>query len=55
MTEILRKYWYSKNSLGLYSRDDYPELTNYDISEDKIKCEEYTIQLWNDTTKQISY
>ena len=51
MKEIFKKVWYRKRSLGLHSSFDYPELTNYDISEGNIKCEECTRQLWNDMTK----
>ena len=54
MKKILRKYWDRKKSLGLHTSDDYPKLTNYDISEENIKCEECTRYLWTDT-KKISY
>ena len=38
--------------LVLYSRDDFPELNNYEILEGNSKCEECTRQLWNDMTKK---
>ena len=52
MKEILIKDWNSKRFLGLHSSEDIPDLTNYDISENSIKCEICTRQLWNDTTKK---
>ena len=55
MKEILRKCWDRRVLLGIHSGDDYPELNNYDISQGNIKCEEFTRQLWNDTTKKRSY
>ena len=55
MKELLIKDWDRKRELGLHSSDDYPEWTNYDISEGNIKCEEFTRKMWNDTTKKFSY
>ena len=37
--EILRKDWDRKRMLGIHLSGDYPELTDYDISEGNIKCE----------------
>ena len=37
--EILRKDWDRKRVLGIHLSDDYPELTDYEISEGNIKCE----------------
>ena len=41
--------------MGLHTSDDYPELTNYDISEKYIKCEEYTRQLLTDMRAKQGY
>ena len=37
--EILRKDWDRKRVLGIHLSDDYPELTDYKISEGNIKYE----------------
>ena len=47
----MRKDWNRKKVLGLNSSDNYPELTNHQISEGNIKREECTGQLWNGMTK----
>ena len=39
--------------LGLYSSGDIPNLTNQKISENNIKCEICTRQLWNDMSTKI--
>ena len=39
--------------LVLHSIDDYPELTNHDISEGNIKCGKCTRQLCNDMKKIV--
>ena len=52
MKEILIKDWNSKRLLGIDSSEDIPDLTNYDISENSIKCEICTRKMWNDTTKK---
>ena len=39
--------------MGLYSIDYYPDLTNREILEGNIKCEECTRQLWNYMKNQL--
>ena len=52
MKETFIKYWKEKRLLVLYSGEDIASLTNHEISENNIKCETCTIQLWNDTSKE---
>ena len=40
MKEIWIKDWDMNTYIGTQKSDDYPELTNYDISEKYRKCEE---------------
>ena len=42
MKEQLGKNWYKKRLLRLHTSDDYPEVTNDEISDENIKCEECT-------------
>ena len=53
MKEIFIKNWKEKSLLGLYSSGDIPNLTNQEISENNIKCEICTRQLWNDMSTKI--